>query len=238
MGAGAEPHPGSRGVRPGRLAAVTAVVVLVGLGAGYVGHRLLGGSSTSHAPALAASGGQYDGLRGEATWPAGARPAPAIPPLRDQNGSVFSLASLRGRPAMVTFLDAVCKTDCPLSGRALAAAESTLPAAKRPALVVVSVNPKNTAANARAALREWGLTGLGPVYWLLGAKRTLAPVWHSYDINVQFTKADVIHTDALFLLDRNLDERSAYLWPYMPRFVDHDLRIIDRTPLAAGSQRG
>ena len=53
--------------------------------------------------------------------------------------------------------------ECPLAGRALAAAERALPAAQRPVLVVVSVNPQDTPASVRAAVRSWGLAGRGAV---------------------------------------------------------------------------
>ena len=41
------------------------------------------------------------------------RPASA---LRDQNGAPVSLASLRGRPVLLTFLDSQCQLECPIAG--------------------------------------------------------------------------------------------------------------------------
>src|ERR1039458_5995413 len=88
-GAGLSRRVGHSGAA--QLAAVLAVAVLLGIGAGAAGHFLLVGSSPS-----ARASGVVDGLRGEATWAAGARPAPAITTLRDQTGARFSLGSLHG----------------------------------------------------------------------------------------------------------------------------------------------
>ncbi len=116
--------------------------------------------------------------------PRGRSPAPAIDTLRDQTGQLFSLASLRGRSVAIVFFDSHCHQECPLEGRALAAAESSLPAAQRPVLVAVSVNPLDTRASAASAVRAWGLAGEAPWHWLMGTRGQLAPVWAAYHIYV------------------------------------------------------
>ena len=40
------------------------------------------------------------------------------------------------------------------------------------------------------------------------------------------TRADIVHTEALYLVDRHGDERSGYLYPYLPGRVASDLRRI------------
>ncbi len=216
----------------GQLAAVLAVAIAAGIAAGAGVHLLLaGGASTSAASASLGSTATTAGhgpLRGQATWAAGARPAPAITTLRDQSGSGFSLGSLRGRTVAIEFFDSHCKSACPLAGRALAASERALPAAQRPVLVVVSVNPQDTRASVRAAIRSWGLTGVAPWHWLMGSHAQLAPVWASYHIFVEPTRGDITHTEALYLLDRRGDERSGYLFPYLPAAVSHDMRVLAR----------
>lgn len=208
----------------GQLAAVLALATVGGIAAGVGAHLLLArGSSASSAAATTVPHGA---LRGQATWAAGVRPAPAITTLRDQSGRRFSLGSLRGRTVAIEFFDSHCKAECPLAGRALAASERALPAAQRPALVVVSVNPSDTRASVRAAVRAWGLAGLAPWHWLMGTHAQLAPVWAAYHIFVQPTRGDISHTDALYLLDRRGDERSGYLFPYLPGSVSHDLRVL------------
>ena len=47
-------------------------------------------------------------LHGQATWRRRKRPAPAFA-LRDHNGVRISLASLRKRPVLLTFLDSECQ---------------------------------------------------------------------------------------------------------------------------------
>jgi protein SCO1/2 len=194
----------------------------LGVTIGVVVALLGSGASGSHAPVAAASG-----LHGEATWAAGARPAPAITNLRDQSGRAFSLAALRGRTVVIAFMDSHCTSACPLEGRALAAAERTLPAAQRPVLVAVSVNPLDTPASTRAAAHKWGLAGLGAWHWLMGSRAALARVWAAYRIAVQIpAHGDIVHTEALYLLDRRGDERSGYLYPFMPAFVRGDLAAL------------
>ena len=167
------------------------------------------------------------GLHGQATWAAGVRPAPAISALRDQSGRVFSLGSLHGRTIAMAFFDSHCNQACPLEGRAIAASERSLPRSQRPVLVVVSVNPRDTPASTRAAVRKWGLAGVAPWRWLRGSRAELARVWRDYHIFVAPPRdGDISHTEALYLIDRRGDERSGYLYPFAARFVTLDLRTL------------
>jgi cytochrome oxidase Cu insertion factor (SCO1/SenC/PrrC family) len=175
-----------------------------------------------------------NGLHGQATWAAGARAAPPITTLADQTGRRFSLTSLRGRTVALTFFDSHCNQACPLEGRALAAAERSLPAADRPVLVAVSVNPLDTPASVRHAIRSWGLATAAPWHWLMASRTDLAPVWQAYRIYVgRSYHGDVPHTEALYLIGRRGYERSAYEYPFTQRYVANDLRA-----LARGGHRG
>jgi cytochrome oxidase Cu insertion factor (SCO1/SenC/PrrC family) len=168
---------------------------------------------------------------GPASWAPGVRPAPPITGLSDQDSRPFSLAALRGHTVAVVFFDSHCHQECPLEGHALAAAERQLPASQRPVLVAVSVNPQDTRASVASAVRAWGLAGLAPWYWLMGARRQLRPAWRAYHIYVgPKVHGDIAHTEAVYLIDKRGYERSAYLYPFMPGFVRHDLR-----QLAAGA---
>jgi cytochrome oxidase Cu insertion factor (SCO1/SenC/PrrC family) len=181
-------------------------------------------SHSSPPPAIVSS---HYGLDGEAAWPAGAKPAPVINTLRDQRGQRFSLASLRGHTVAIVFFDSRCHQECPLEGHALATAERGLPVAQRPVLVAVSVNPLDSAASARQAVHAWGLDGLAPWHWLMGGRAELSPVWTAYHIFVgRAVHGDITHTEAVYLVDRRGYERSAYLYPFAPRFVTHDLRAL------------
>jgi cytochrome oxidase Cu insertion factor (SCO1/SenC/PrrC family) len=222
-------RPGSGVPRRVLIAAGLLVAVLVGLGVGIGVHLL----TARRAPAPAVATTRF-GLHGEATWAEGVRPAPMIDTLRDQTGRLFSLATLRGRTVAVVFFDSHCHQECPLQGRALAAAEHSLPAGQRPVLVAVSVNPLDTPGSAASAARAWGLVGAAPWHWLMGTRRQLAPVWAAYHIYVSPhpVNGDIVHTEALFVVDRRGYERSAYLWPFASRFVRMDLRTL------AGGPRG
>jgi cytochrome oxidase Cu insertion factor (SCO1/SenC/PrrC family) len=60
----------------------------------------------------------------------------------------------------------------------------------------------------------------------MGTHAQLAPVWKAYHIYVVPTRGDISHTEALYLIDRHGDERSGYLYPYIPGMVAHDLRTL------------
>jgi cytochrome oxidase Cu insertion factor (SCO1/SenC/PrrC family) len=103
----------------------------------------------------------------------------------------------------------------------------SLPAAQRPVLVAVSVNPLDTPASARNAARAWRLAAVAPWHWLMGSRARLAPIWHAYNIYVGRSKdGDIPHTEALILIDRRGYERSGYLYPFGQRFVTHDLAVL------------
>jgi cytochrome oxidase Cu insertion factor (SCO1/SenC/PrrC family) len=164
------------------------------------------------------------GLHGQAVWAAGARPAPGFA-LTDQSGATVSLAALRGKPVLLTFLDSQCRAECPIEGRQLGTILQALPAAQRPTLVVVSVDHAgDTPAGIRHALAEWQLRGPWTTYWLNGTSRAqLATVWRDYGVLVQPKSNDIVHSLALYLIDRRGDERTAYLFPFLPGFVQGDL---------------
>ena len=240
-GAGLAPEP--RGSRPPlrAVALVAAVAVCAGLGVGLVVHALRdNGAAPKVSPLVGTHGADAaivrmrNGFYGEATWAAGARPAPQINTLRDQAGRPFALSSLRGHPVAMVFFDSHCHQECPLEGHALARAEAGLPAAQRPVVVAVSVNPADTSRTVAAAMREWGLADAGKWYWLMGTKAKLAPVWQAYHIQVSPPiDGDIQHTEALYLIDRRGDMRSAYLWPFAGHFVTSDLRTLAKRTVGA-----
>lgn len=215
---------GSARISRGLVLGIAVLAVALGGGVGVALHALLQRSSSPlvQAPVL-----MRHGLYGDATWAVGAAPAPAINNLRDQTGSRFALSSLRGHPVALVFFDSHCHQECPLEGRQLAASEQALPAAQRPDLVVVSVNPKDTAASVAKAIREWGLAGVAPWHWLMGTHAQLAKIWAEYKIQVSPPiDGDINHTEALYLIDRRGDERAGYLWPFASRFATYDMRML------------
>ena len=206
-------------MRRGYLPAVAAAAI-AGVAIGVALHGRLGGSAAAAktaAPALPS-------LHGQATWARGERAAPAFA-LQDQRGHLVSLAALRGRTTVLMFEDSLCKEACPIEGRLVAAAVRAVPARLRPRVVVVSVDPwGDTRRSVDAAIRKWNL----PVdaSWLLGTRAQLAPVWRRYEIAVQRVKGDIVHSTALYLIDRRGDERAGFLLPFVPGLVTDDLRKL------------
>lgn len=202
-------------------ALVIILTATVGVAVG-VGIHLLraGGNARSH--------DTLSGLHGQATWPAGARPAPDFA-LSDQNGHRTSLVSLRGQDVVLAFLDSRCHRPCGREPRSLGTALRLLPRSARPTVVVVSVDPlRDTPGSARAAARRWGLTAAASWRWLLGSRSELAPVWASYRIAVHRASGYVAHTPAVYLIDRHGFERAGLLWPFPPSWPADDLRILAR----------
>ena len=200
-----------------------SVAAAVGIAIGTVFHARLGVGVASAKPAAAPA---VPPLHGQATWPAGRRPAPAFA-LRDQRGRRVSLRSLRGRPVVLMFEDSLCRQACPLVGKMTAAAVRRVPAALRPQIVVVSVDPAgDTPHTVAAAVRKWHLPGT--VSWLLGTRSTLRPVWRAYGITVIPVAGDIVHSTALYVIDKHGDERAGFLVPFLPSLLADDLDRLGR----------
>jgi protein SCO1/2 len=205
-----------------RAVMILLAAVVLGAGGGALLRVLTGSGAAAARPSLPT-------LHGQAVWQAGARRAPDVA-LRDQTGTLVSLASLRGRPVVLTFLDSQCKSSCPIEGRQLGSILRRLPAAQRPTLVIVSVDHNgDTPTGIRRALAEWHLNGPWAVHWLNASTRAqLASVWRSYGVRVIPTTNDVVHSLALYLIDRHGYERTAYLFPFLQGFVQRDLGRLAR----------
>jgi cytochrome oxidase Cu insertion factor (SCO1/SenC/PrrC family) len=170
-----------------------------------------------------------------ASWPAGARPAPDFR-LTDQDGKPVSISRFRGRPVIVTFIDPLCRTYCPLEGRRLNGVVRAYPAASRPAIVAVSTNVAgNGRANLRTVARKWRLV---PEWrWAVGGELQLAQVWKRYHVGVLVTTKkvagvtvrDVVHTEAAYVIDASGNERALFLWPYTAGSVARALHGLATT---------
>ena len=166
-------------------------------------------------------------LDGQATWAPHQRPAPLFT-LRDQHGTAVSLASLRGRTVALAFMNSLCGTTCPVEGQMLGAAIEQLPIATRPQLVVVSVNPKaDSPITISGAIAHWRLPQ--DTTWLVGNRRDLARVWRGYNITVDKNATGIVHSTAIYLIDKRGDERAGFLVPFLPDLVAGDLRTLART---------
>ncbi len=155
-----------------------------------------------------------------ATWPSGSRRAPGFR-LNDQHGVPISLALLRGRPVVVTFIDPLCRNLCPLEAKVLMQMARQVPAAKRPTVVSVSVNPRaDSLANFALDQQHWQLDASWR--WAMGPQTRLARVWRDYGIGVQVvtkvvagvTVRSVVHTEGSYVIDRDGYERALFLYPF------------------------
>lgn len=147
-----------------------------------------------------------------ATWAAGETKAPDFA-LTDEHGRPVSLAGLRGRRVIVTFVDPHCTTFCPRESIVLNDALKRFGAADRPAVVAVSVDPRTTS---EAVLRKEArrFKWLPQWRWATGSAEQLRAVWGSYHIEVVPTPGDIAHTEAAYLVDASGGERALYLWPF------------------------
>jgi cytochrome oxidase Cu insertion factor (SCO1/SenC/PrrC family) len=216
-----------------RAALESAVLALVVAGIGFAALLAL----TPDSNGAAANGSNATGTAPGLRWTLHDTPAPAVR-LPDQDGRTTTLAALRGHTVLLTFLDSRCTNLCPIEGSQLAAVQRRLPAAQRPQLVVVSVNPADTRASVAKFVREAGWTR--PWRWLLGTRTTLAPVWRAYHIGVHLRHGqavqtgattirvggDVVHTIALYVIDPKGRERYGYLPPFRPAAVAAAVRSV------------
>lgn len=202
-----------RGLPLRSLAVAAAVAALVGVAGGVVLHRLR--SVVPAAPKMPEL--KLPELNGQATWATGERPAPGFA-LRDEHGAVVSLRALRGRPVLVAFLATHCD-GCAPDAQRLASVLRRLPAVDRPAVVVLSLDPRedSPAAIGRAA-RRWGLDGAWNFHWLTAPRARLAAVLRAYGVG-----GGSAQRLRLLLIDRRGYERTAYLFPFLPAFVEGDL---------------
>jgi cytochrome oxidase Cu insertion factor (SCO1/SenC/PrrC family) len=203
----------------GRAWVLAAVAVALAIGAGAGAALALTTSSRNHAQNQSAVVS-----RANVTWKAGERAAPDFA-LRDQAGAPISLAASRGHTVILTFTDPRCTTLCPLEAKVLNSVERQLPAAERPPIVAVSVNPWGNARRYLLAdVRKWRLT---PDWrWAVGSRAKLARVWRAYSVAVQFRGHDVSHTEGAYLVDRNCYERALFLWPFAAADVTRAVRNL------------
>ena len=133
-------------------------------------------------------------------------PAPGFT-LTDQNGQTVSLASLRGKVVLMTFLDPVCTTDCPIIGAEFKQAGVLLGAQDKDVeLVAVVANPTYRGiAFTQAFDREEGLNRVPNWLYLTGSLTALGQVWLRYGVTVVNLPAGAMsaHNDLAVVIDRS-----------------------------------
>jgi cytochrome oxidase Cu insertion factor (SCO1/SenC/PrrC family) len=132
-------------------------------------------------------------------------PAPGFD-LVSQHGTPVSLGGLRGKVVLLTFLDPVCTTDCPLIAQELKAAGRLLGTrASQVELVAIVANPTYTStAFTQAFSRQEGMDTVPDWLYLTGPLTRLRQIWQKYGITVQNLPAGAMsaHNDVAFVIDR------------------------------------
>ena len=133
-------------------------------------------------------------------------PAPAFT-LTDQYGRTVTLASLRGKVILLTFLDDTCSVDCPLIAQEFRQAGQLLAAESRQvALVAINYNPLYTQVSYIQAFdRQEGLAGVTNWLYLTGTSAQLQQVWRHYGVaDAQILPAGSMigHGDYAFVIDQ------------------------------------
>ncbi|MGH3069019.1 MAG: SCO family protein [Streptosporangiaceae bacterium] len=131
-------------------------------------------------------------------------PAPGFT-LTDQNGQPVSLASLRGKVVLMTFLDPVCTSDCPIIAQEFRQTGQMLGAQdKNVELVAVVANPDyRSTAVTQAFDRQEGLATVPNWRYLTGSLSQLSAVWRQYGITVENLPAGSMaaHNDLAVVID-------------------------------------
>jgi cytochrome oxidase Cu insertion factor (SCO1/SenC/PrrC family) len=193
-------------LRPGQLAralgtASPRTVAAVGaLGVAIIGvvPMMAASASTTASPIIA------EALDGSSA-PLNFR-APAFQ-LTNQDGRQVSLDSLRGKVVLLTFLDPVCTSDCPLIAQEFRQADQLLGGQRRQVeLVAVVANPVyNGLSYTQAFDRQEQMNKLPNWDYLTGSVAQLKNVWRQYGIAAQILPAGgmIGHSDVAYVIDRS-----------------------------------
>lgn len=189
------------------------IAAVLGIGGAFADHSFdvqpTASPSTPvhHTGAVRVSMSQFVGLKD-----LGDGAAPPIS-LTESSGADFSLASLRGRPVVLTFLGAPCAQICPVVAGELADASRLLGAAHLdPAIVIVDANPENLSlGDARAAMASAPLLGLHDAVFLTGTLAEMQAVWKAYGVTIEVAPAAhaLVYTDVIYLIDSSGHLRDA-----------------------------
>jgi protein SCO1/2 len=193
-------------------AALLTAVLAAGCGAG--GSSATAGGSTSGS-----------GLQGLILKPL--KPAPALA-LHNYTGQPVSLASLRGKAVLVTFVYTHCPDVCPLIVSDLAAAQRGL--GKRAAevrILAVTVDPRRDTPSAiRAFLAARDATDR--MDYLLGSTGQLRRTWKAWDVAVSTGTDKLTDGHSAIVYGITASGRMAVVYPsnFTPAQIIHDVPLL------------
>jgi cytochrome oxidase Cu insertion factor (SCO1/SenC/PrrC family) len=132
--------------------------------------------------------------------------------LTNQYGQPASLAGLRGKVVLLTFLDPVCTSDCPLIAQEFRQADQMLGAtARHVEMVAIVANPIYwSVAYTRAFDQQERLTGLRNWLFLTGTLGQLRQTWKNYGVAAEILPAGgmIAHSDLVFVIDASGHTRT------------------------------
>ncbi len=200
--------------RGGRVVAVTAPAVFVALAASLLVTGEISASGAAPTPADLMSPLRQG------------RPAPEFA-LTDHRGQPVSLASLRGRPVVVTFVYADCHASCPLLIARLKALEAR--SAPDVAFIAISLDPqRDTPASLAGAAVRWEL---GSRWHLLsGAPAPVKDTLSAYGVQyAPLPDGEIAHENLVLIVDR----RGRLAFTYRGLAHPEDLQAADLARLSA-----
>jgi cytochrome oxidase Cu insertion factor (SCO1/SenC/PrrC family) len=125
--------------------------------------------------------------------------------LTDQNGRTVTLGTLRGKVVLLTFLDPVCTSDCPLIAQEFRAAGQLLgSSSSRVELVAIATNPVfYQQSYTEAFTQQEGLAQVPNWQFLTGPIATLQKVWADYGVDAEVEPAGsmVGHSEVTYVID-------------------------------------
>jgi len=183
------------------------------------------------------------------------QPAPSFE-LRDQLNRQVSLADFEADVVLVSFLYTYCHDVCPAATANLKKSHELLgDDASRVDFVAITVDPeRDTVERAHEYSKSWGL--LDKWSFLVGAEKTLRPIWKGYYLDPAqidwetdeppadpsaagpsqsgldalrrqiATKYEVVHSAPVYLLDRERRMRVLFTPPLDPGAIVHDIRLL------------
>jgi cytochrome oxidase Cu insertion factor (SCO1/SenC/PrrC family) len=134
--------------------------------------------------------------------------------LTDQSGRPVTLGSLHGKVVLLTFLDPVCTSDCPLEAQEFKEAGQLLGTADRHVeLVAVVANPVDYQLGyIRAFDQQEGLAGIRNWLYLTGSLSQLRRVWANYGVAADIEPAGSMigHSEIALAIDAHGNVRREF----------------------------
>jgi len=211
--------------RPDGLVLLLSVTLVAAAALVWVGGRVAAARDLEETFAPAAGSRLPEG------YPRGFEPAPPLG-LVDQSGATVDLASLAGRPALVTFAFAHCATVCPVLVATLQRTVEQLEGGAAPAVVVVTLDPwRDTPGSLPTLLEGWGLDRVANAHALSGEVAAVEAVRESWGVSARRDEktGEIVHPGLVFVVDA--EGRLAYRFANPPaEWLVAAVARLDREP--------